>query len=364
MWFNSFSTRREEHELVLTENGRPVDKGKGYVFNDDLAAAIDVAIGLGRPLLVAGEPGCGKTELGYAIARRMGIERLHFFSVKSTAEARDLLYSYDAIGRFRDAQIAKFGAEGSRSRDQSNAGDYIEFEALGRAILDAHAPERVAHLLGGRRGYVHPGKAQRSVVVIDEIDKAPRDFPNDLLREIEDLSFRVAELSRDRLRGEGGGADAADWQPETPEGGSIDPACRPVVIITSNEERQLPDAFLRRCVFHEIEFPRPEILRQIVASGLRKGRRAPPPGDRLTLADGDRDRLIELLLKFREARPEKMPGVSELIDAAHLVAYPVEETSPPALGERLAMTMAALAKMKSDRKLFEEVRAALAPGAG
>src|SRR5262245_52586647 len=231
MWFNTFS--EASGDGAIFESGREVaDKGRGYIFTDELIAAIDVAIGLGRPLLVSGDPGCGKTELGYAIARRLDIPRVHFFSTKSNSEARDLFYTYDAIGRFREAQVRP-----DPNAAPHDAADYIEFQALGRAILDAHRPEEVQHLLHGRRAYQHPGQPQRSIVIIDEIDKASRDFPNDLLREIEDLAFRVPEMSR-------GANDTAE--PETP--GAVPVELKPIIIVTSNEERQLPDAFLRRCV--------------------------------------------------------------------------------------------------------------------
>lgn len=338
MWFNSFP--QDGGDIVeIEENGRPVpSKGRNYIFTKELIAAIDVAIGLGRPLLVSGEPGCGKTELGYAIARRMGIPRVHFFSTKSNSEARDLFYTYDAIGRFREAQTAK-----SKDDDrQSDAADYIEFQALGKAILDAHEEKDVAHLLNPRGAYRHPGKPGRSVIILDEIDKASRDFPNDLLREIEDLAFRVPELSR-RASGQ------AD--PETP--GGIQANRRPIVVVTSNEERQLPDAFLRRCVFHEIAFPDDDTLMQIVASGLRK--RLPsknpddpndPEGYDLPVEDGAV--LLGLLAEFRDMRLDKRPGISETIDAATLLAYPRSLPSPP-LAQRLPLIAPALAKLRNDR---------------
>jgi len=334
MWFRTFP-RDGGADAEILENGRIVPlKGRNYIFTDELAASIDVATGLGRPLLVSGEPGCGKTELGYAIARRLGIPRVHFFSTKSTSESRDLFYSYDALGRFRDAQSL-----GSGTDAPSEAADYIEFQALGRAILDAHRIEEVAHLLKGRNAYVHPGAPSRSVVIIDEIDKASRDFPNDLLREIEDFAFRVPEMSRRRQSGA---------EPETP--GGIDAGMRPIVVVTSNEERQLPDAFLRRCVFHEIAFPGDEVLARIVASGL--GKRFPGrPGDGLPgylLPQDDRDVLIGMLSEFRELRLDKRPGISETIDAAALLAYP-RDAQPTPLAERLPLAAPALAKLRNDR---------------
>jgi MoxR-like ATPase len=340
MWFNSFP--RDGGDIVeIEENGRIVpSKGRNYIFTKELIAAIDVAIGLGRPLLVSGEPGCGKTELGYAIARRMGIPRVHFFSTKSNAEARDLFYSYDAIGRFREAQTVRDAGD-----PQSDVADYIEFQALGKAILDAHDKQDVEHLLNPRGAYKHPGEPSRSVVILDEIDKASRDFPNDLLREVEDLAFRVPELSRR-------GSDRAD--PETP--GGIPADKRPIVVVTSNEERQLPDAFLRRCVFHEIAFPDDTTLSKIVASGLRKRLPSKNPEDPndptgYDLPPDDGLALLKLLAEFRDLRLDKRPGISEAIDAAALLAYPRSLPSP-SLAERLPLIAPALAKLRNDRNLL------------
>ena len=191
LWFQGFP-RHPAAAAELSENGRLTEKGTNYVFSEDLAAAVEVAMGLGRPLLVTGEPGCGKTELGYAIARRLAIAQLYYFSVKSNSEARDVLYTYDAIERFGEAQAQQLAAAGG-ARRLPDVGEYIQYQALGQAILDAHPRGAVTALLRSP-WYQHPGEPRRSVVVIDEIDKATRDFPNDLLREIEDLSFRVPEF--------------------------------------------------------------------------------------------------------------------------------------------------------------------------
>ena len=353
MWFDAFSTSAADQGKQLSDNGRPTSKGLGYEFHGDLTAAVDVAIGLGRPLLVAGEPGCGKTELGFAIARCLGLAQAHFYSVKSTAESRDLFYSYDAIGRFRDAQLAQFETLPGQRREMRDVGDYVEFQALGRAILDAHPKEAIKHLLRGRFPYQHPGAPRRSVVIIDEIDKAPRDFPNDLLHEIEGLSFRVPEFARSADAG-----SASQAAPETPHGDSIDPAARPVIIITSNEERQLPDAFLRRCVFYPIAFPDTGTLHKIIANGLKR-RRAPrrdgeAQGRALEISEADRGLLIQNLKSLRDQPLQKPPGVSELIDAAALMATPAGDEAAP-VKERLKRTQAALVKVKDDSGAFKQI---------
>ena len=350
MWFDAFSTSAADQGKPLFDNGRATAKGLGYEFHGDLIAAVDVALGLGRPLLVAGEPGCGKTELGFAIARCLGLAQAHFYSVKSTAESRDLFYSYDAIGRFRDAQLAQFETLPGVAREMRDVGDYVEFQALGRAILDAHPRENISHLLRGRFTYEHPGAPQRSVVIIDEIDKAPRDFPNDLLHEIEGLSFRVPEFAR------AAAAPDRPQAPETPDGASIDPAARPIIIVTSNEERQLPDAFLRRCVFYPIAFPDAATLHKIIANGLKR-RRAPrrageAQGRALEISAADRDLLIQNLTSLRVQPLQKPPGVSELIDAAALMATPAGDDAAP-VKERLARTRAALVKVKDDGDAFK-----------
>ena len=144
--------------------------------------------------------------------------------------------------------------------------------------------------------------------------------------------------------------------PETPSGSTIGETVRPIIVITSNEERQLPDAFLRRCIFHEIAFPNSALLARIVESGLRK--RLPPGGgasaDHFVLPEEEAELLIGLMLKFRELPLEKKPGVSELIDAATLMAYPSRSTPPP-VETRARTTIAALAKLKLDRDAYVDL---------
>jgi MoxR-like ATPase len=198
--FNELSSRSAPlpESSILTENDVPTGKGVPYIFDPAIDAAVDVAIGLGKPLLVAGEPGSGKTELGYAVARRMDIRTLYFFSVKSSSEAGDLFYTYDAIRRFRERSLRRSERKlrrtaTSRSRSRKSATSLNT--ARSAAPFSMPISRRTSKpLLRGKSPPALPKNPRRSVVVIDEIDKAPRDFTNDLLREIEDISFRVPEL--------------------------------------------------------------------------------------------------------------------------------------------------------------------------
>ena len=182
----------------------------GYIAGEELAAAVNVAVALERPLLVRGEPGTGKTLLAEAVAEALGMELL-VWGVKSTTRAQDGLYVYDTVQRLYDSQ---FG-----DGDPADIARYIRLGRLGESFA---APERV-------------------VLVIDEIDKADLEFPNDLLWELDRMSFHIPETGR-----------------------TVSAVHRPVVIITSNAEKELPDAFLRRCVFHYISFPAPEQMEAIV----------------------------------------------------------------------------------------------------
>jgi MoxR-like ATPase len=322
-------------DSILFENDVQTDKGRVYRFTSAIDAAVDVAIGLSRPLLVAGEPGCGKTELGYAIARRLGIKPLYFFSTKSSSEARELFYTYDAVGRFRDAQLASTKTKEERAAaPDAVAGDFIQYQALGRAILDAHPKERVKSLLKGEGHVPLPAAPRRSVVIIDEIDKAPRDFTNDLLREIEDLSFRVPELGN-----RAGESDA------TPPGSAIPADLRPILIATSNEESQMPDAFLRRCVFLAIEFPDVDDLKKILELHLGKAQ-----GE--GLSEDEQGKLLILFYALRKGGLQKNPGIAELIDAGRVLAARPSTITYENWVPRLAP---ALVKLKSDLAVFKAV---------
>lgn len=220
-----------------------------YITSPALRDVVNVAAALQKPLLIRGEPGTGKTLLAHAVAEDLGAP-LFRWHIKSTTKAQEGLYVYDTVQRLNDS---RFGGE-----DVSDISRYIKLGAVGQAFTSA----------------------ERSVLLIDEIDKADMEFPNDLLHELDRMSFDI---------------------PETGE--SIEAVHRPVVIITSNAEKELPDAFLRRCIFHYIDFPEPELMAQIVA--------VHHPNLDEALAKQCLSRFYALR-RYPEVR--KKPSTSELID--------------------------------------------------
>ena len=262
-----------------------------YLASDDLIAAAQVALELKLPLLLTGEPGTGKTQFAAYVANKLGPEfllkpgvptplsfPLYVFETKSNSVASDLFYRFDNLRRFHAVHDEKMSR---------NNIDYMTFEALGRAILESLPWDQVADLVPTAENHVGP---RRSVVLIDEIDKAPRDFPNDLLNEIDQMYFKIPELSKPGLEVR---------SVRAPED------LRPIVIMTSNSERNLPAAFLRRCVFHHIRFPDQETdpgrLADIVRSNSIK-----------------QSRLSDSAIKFfydvrAQLELDKQPTTSELI---------------------------------------------------
>jgi MoxR-like ATPase len=220
-----------------------------YLTGEALEAAVNCALVLERPLLVKGEPGTGKTLLAEAIAEALGL-RLLTWNVKSTTRAQDGLYVYDTVQRLYDS---RFG-----DGDVKDIRRYIKLGPLGQAFASS----------------------ERVVLLIDEIDKADIEFPNDLLHELDRMRFRVNETDEEVVA-----------------------AARPIVILTSNNEKELPDAFLRRCIFHFIEFPDAELMRRIVA---------------VHHPDLDREVVEQSLKIFYEIRDmkrlRKRPSTSELVD--------------------------------------------------
>ncbi len=220
-----------------------------YLTNESLEAAVNCALALERPLLVKGEPGTGKTLLAQAVSETLGLDLVHW-AVKSTTRAQDGLYVYDTVQRLYDA---RFG-----DGDVKDIRRYIKLGPLGRSFASS----------------------QRQVLLIDEVDKADLEFPNDLLHELDRMRFVI---------------------PET--GDEVVATQRPVVIITSNNEKELPDAFLRRCVFHFIDFPDPELMKRIV--------RVHHPNVDGTLVD----QAVVAFYELRQVpRIRKRPSTSELVD--------------------------------------------------
>ena len=272
-----------------------------YLAPPDLAAAVDVALTLGMPLLITGEPGSGKSSLADAVAHELGLGRALRFVVKSDTEARDLFYRFDTVGRFHASQ--------TRDADV-NAANFISFAALGEAILRAK-PRRFAETYLGLPGHLleELGDPTRSVVLIDEIDKAPRDVPNDILVEIETMEFTIPELSGSDGRGEVrvGLRDDA---------GRHENRYRPIVIFTSNQEKALPEPFLRRCVFFHLNLPPfdppPGTTGAVTITSIVQRRL----GDRYTKHSEAMDLAIDFFRYLREDHPglERPPVLSELLN--------------------------------------------------
>ncbi|MGI5239186.1 AAA family ATPase [Dactylosporangium sp. CA-139066] len=285
---------REIERLVVRPGAEPVAvaeivQREPYRTSAGLAEAVNVAIALGRPLLLQGDPGAGKTRLAHAVAYAMGLP-LEAAYIKSTSRGQDLLYTFDAVRRLYDAQIG--------GRAQADPVAYVQLGPLGRAIARAAA-------------------GRRSVVLIDEIDKADLDFPNDLLHELDRLAFDVPEVAD--LRYEAG----------------AEPEHRPIIIVTNNEEKTLPGAFLRRCVFHYVAFPTdPTELDEIMQlHGI----------DSPEL----RHRAAQTLLHLRSRGLERNPGLSELLDWA--VYMQAAGTSPEDVSVERLPYAGTLVKQRSDQ---------------
>ncbi len=266
---------------------------KDYIATEDLKVAVNAAVTLERPLLVKGEPGTGKTVLAIEVAKALGAPLIEWH-IKSTTKAQQGLYEYDAVARLRDGQLGE-----ERARDVKN---YIKRGKLWEAFT----------------------AGERPILLIDEIDKADIEFPNDLLQELDRMEFYVYETNE-----------------------TVKAKQRPVVIITSNNEKELPDAFLRRCFFHYIKFPDAETMEEIVEVHF----------------PGIKKRLVADALKiFYEVRDvpglKKKPSTSELLDWLKLLLS--EDVPEETLRERdprkaIPPLHGALLKNEQDVHLFERL---------
>ncbi|NEP40178.1 MAG: MoxR family ATPase [Okeania sp. SIO2H7] len=281
-----------------------------YYPDDFLKEAVNLSIRLNRPLLLEGEPGCGKSRLAYSIIYEFSQRypeinwKFRLWNVQSISKAQDGFYTYDYIGRLQAAQLAKLGIK-NQETDPTNLIKYLELGPLGYAFQE---------------------KKYRTVVLIDEIDKADTDFPNDLLLALEEQRFEIKDLRPRR------------WLKANPD-------APPIVIITSNQEKTLPNAFLRRCLYHYIEFPGQEQLIKIINARFQN-----PPSE---IVEKAIDRFLELREMMEDERGEtgKKISTSELIDwFAILNEYPPEE-----IIEKLETELpfaSTLLKSRSDREDF------------
>jgi MoxR-like ATPase len=269
----------------LERNSSFAAEAKLFIPDERLETAINTSIAVGEPLLMTGEPGTGKTQTAYYVAYKLGIEPVIHFQVKSNTSAKDLLYHFDTVKYFYDAQLAKQDLVPEKA-------NYIEKRALWEA-MDSDTPR---------------------VLLIDEIDKAPRDFPNDLLHELNQMEFTVTETG------------------ETIKLGEQNKANHPIVFITSNSEHRLPEPFLRRCTYHHICFDE-ALLKEVLDKRQHEFAQ---------LSDGFIQLAKRRFLDLRQQKIRKMPSTGEFLVWLRVLTLAVGAASEQELAKKLKSDLAEL----------------------
>jgi MoxR-like ATPase len=308
------SSERETPAQLPRSRRDQLNRPEGYLADPGLVDAANVALLLNQPLLLTGEPGTGKTSFANSLANELGLGSPLKFETKSNSNATDLFYLYDALKRFQDQD------------PEATALRYLTFQPLGEAILRTRKPEEVQDFLSDEFTHSDP---VRSVVLIDEVDKAPRDFPNDLLNELEQMYFRIPELGKAVIE--------------------ANRELMPVIVITSNSEKDLPDAFLRRCIYYNIPFPEPDRLRQIIANRL---------GDTLDTGSEFVNDALELFhqLRLPSSGLRKKPATAELLGWL-ISMQQIAGTNAPSLDEDdlPLRSLSNLVKTKQDQDIASEL---------